>query len=127
MREHAVDRGRVFIAGLSAGGAVAAIVAHAHPDIDSAAGVHSGLARGTAGDAMAAMTAMKSGAGPALDATDAHGAAPAGSRAVPTPPTTAITAATCWPPAVPSRRCDKARRRWAGATRGRCTPTLAAS
>ncbi|MEO7128685.1 MAG: PHB depolymerase family esterase, partial [Rhodoferax sp.] len=68
MREGAVDQDRVFIAGLSAGGAMATIVAQAYPDIFSAVGVHSGLARGTANDAMAAMMAMKSGTGPAAAA-----------------------------------------------------------
>ncbi|MEO6974155.1 MAG: PHB depolymerase family esterase [Rhodoferax sp.] len=71
MSEGAVDQDRVFIAGLSAGGAMATIVAQAYPDIFSAVGVHSGLARGTAKDAMAAMMAMKSGTGPAAAAVQA--------------------------------------------------------
>jgi poly(hydroxyalkanoate) depolymerase family esterase len=41
--EHRPPTGRVFVAGLSAGGAMAAILANRRPDVFRAAGVHSGL------------------------------------------------------------------------------------
>lgn len=61
MREFGLERGSVFVAGLSAGGAMAAILADVYPDVFSAAGVHSGLARGSARDVLSAMSAMRSG------------------------------------------------------------------
>jgi poly(hydroxyalkanoate) depolymerase family esterase len=57
-----IDRRRVFIAGLSAGGAMADIVAHAYPDVFAAAGVHSGLPCGSAGNVAEAFSAMSGGA-----------------------------------------------------------------
>ncbi|WP_375409074.1 alpha/beta hydrolase family esterase [uncultured Methylobacterium sp.] len=80
--EHAVDPRRVYIAGLSAGAAAAANIAHAYPDLYAAVGIHSGLAAGCARDLSSAMMAMNMGA-PGASPSNGFGAPTDGIR-VPT-------------------------------------------
>ncbi|HWW69147.1 MAG TPA: PHB depolymerase family esterase [Duganella sp.] len=60
--EYPVNERQVYVAGLSAGGAMAVIVGTLYPELFAAVGVHSGLPFASAQDLPSALSAMKRGA-----------------------------------------------------------------
>lgn len=62
IKDYSVDSKRVYIAGVSAGGAMALTTAYAYPELFVAAGIHSGIAYGAVTSIANALTAMHSGA-----------------------------------------------------------------
>jgi len=71
MRQYPADAQRVHLAGISAGGAMANLVAVAYPERFASVAVMSGVAWGAARNVGAAVMAMQRGAGDALPAADA--------------------------------------------------------
>lgn len=58
-----VDPARVYVAGMSAGGAMAVNLAVTHPELYAAAAIHSGVAFGVADEEFSALCAMNDGKG----------------------------------------------------------------
>ena len=112
--EYGIDPGRVYVAGMSAGGAMAAVMGETYPEVYAAVGVHSGFGYKAAHDLRSSLAAMRRGApNPARPYGPSPGEA-AGSPAVPT-----IVFHGDRDPTVHPRNGEQALRRFAGAASGR--------
>lgn len=58
---HRIDRSRIYIAGLSAGGAMTSALVATYPDLFAGAAIFAGMPFGAARDAMSAIRSMRSG------------------------------------------------------------------
>ena len=81
---HGVDARRIFVAGLSAGAAMAVVMGQVYPEVFAGVGAHSGLPYASAHDIPSAMAAMKGGRGRAGGLASGSALATATRHAVPT-------------------------------------------
>jgi poly(hydroxyalkanoate) depolymerase family esterase len=74
-RTHGADPRRIFVAGLSAGAAMAVVLGETYPELFAGVGAHSGLPYGSAHDIPSALAAMKGGRNGMPGLKNASGAA----------------------------------------------------
>lgn len=82
VREHQLDQRRVFVAGLSAGGAMAVVLGRTYPELFAAVGVYAGMPYGAARTATTALLAMRGRHRPVVGATDEHASSPRPMRTI---------------------------------------------
>ena len=93
-----LDRSRVYIMGMSAGGAMASILATTYPDLYAAVGIHSALEYGAAQSLVAAQLAMRfGGPNPELQGLLAYAAIGPRARVVPAIVVHGWADKTVWP------------------------------
>lgn len=73
VREHELDSRRVFVAGLSAGGAMAVVLGRTYPELFSGVGAYAGMPYGAARTAATALLAMRGRHRPVIDAASVAG------------------------------------------------------
>ena len=84
-RKYRIDRKRVFIAGMSAGGGLAAVLGVRRPELVAGVFIHSGIACGAASSALRALDVLKRGADTDVAGIAREARARASPRALPVP------------------------------------------